>query len=123
LAVVLITHDMGVVARLSDRVMVVYAGNIVEQGATDEVLLSPSHPYTQGLLASMPDITSPLGTLVPVQGYPPDGRQARKGCMFAPRCHQAQPICHEQTPRLTPPAGSHGQACHFPLHQAAQVAS
>jgi len=123
LAVVLITHDMGVVARLSDRVLVVYAGNIVEQGSTDEVLLAPSHPYTHGLLSSMPDIGRPLGELVPVQGYPPDGRQERRGCMFAPRCRQSQPVCTERTPVLTPAFGAHGQACHFPLNADARLAS
>lgn len=123
LAVVLITHDMGVVARLSDRVLVVYAGNIVEQGSTDEVLLAPSHPYTHGLLSSMPDIGRPLGELVPVQGYPPDGRQERRGCMFAPRCRQSQPVCTELTPVLTPAFGAHGQACHFPLNPDARLAS
>jgi oligopeptide/dipeptide ABC transporter ATP-binding protein len=123
LAVALITHDMGVVARLSDRVLVVYAGNIVEQGSTDEVLLAPNHPYTYGLLSSMPDIGRPLGELVPIQGYPPDGRQDRKGCMFAPRCHKSQPICTERTPVLTPAFGVLGQACHFPLNTDARLAS
>ena len=122
LAVALITHDMGVVARLSDRVLVVYAGNIVEQGSTDEVLLAPNHPYTHALLSSMPDIGRPLGELVPVQGYPPDGRQERKGCMFAPRCHKSQPKCTERTPVLTPAFGGHGQACHFPLNTDARLA-
>ncbi len=115
LAVVLVSHDMGVVARLSDRVMVVYAGNIVERGTTEEVLLSPTHPYTRDLLASMPDIARPVSELVPVDGYPPDGRQARVGCMFAPRCRQARPICREVAPVLEPRDAGHQQACHFPL--------
>jgi len=123
LAVVLITHDMGVVARLSDRILVVYAGNIVEQGRTEDVLLAPSHPYTAGLLASMPDINRPIEELMPVQGYPPDGRQARVGCMFAPRCGRVQQLCRVQTPAMTQSSSaSHLQACHFPLREAGLVA-
>jgi oligopeptide transport system ATP-binding protein len=115
LAVVLITHDMGVTARLSDRVMVVYAGNIVEQGTAEDVLLHPTHPYTHALLSSMPDMGRNAGALTPVKGYPPDGRQARVGCMFAPRCDRAQAMCREITPILAPRGARHAQACHFPL--------
>lgn len=122
LAIALITHDMGVVSRLSDRVLVIYAGNIVEEGTTEEVLLAPTHPYTTGLLASMPDLNRPRSALTPIPGYPPDGRQARKGCMFAPRCVRAQALCHEQAPALEARTGHQKQACHFPISGNVKVA-
>lgn len=115
LAVVLITHDMGVVARLAHRVIVVYAGSIVEEGAAEDVLMRPTHPYTAGLLASMPDLAAPLNRLQPIGGYPPDGRKERVGCMFEPRCRKAQPICKQQVPMLATRTGGQRQACHFPL--------
>jgi len=123
IAIALITHDMGVVSRLSDRVIVIYAGNIVEEGTTEEVLLSPTHPYTQGLLASMPDLYRPLSALSPIPGYPPDGRQARKGCMFAPRCSRAQNVCRDVFPELTARTGRQRQACHFPISGSQGLAS
>jgi oligopeptide transport system ATP-binding protein len=115
LAVVLITHDMGVVARLAHKVMVVYAGTIVEEGGVEEVLLAPTHPYTLGLLASMPDINRPIREITPIPGHPPDGRQVRMGCMFAPRCYKAQPRCRQETPELVARTGHQRQACHFPV--------
>jgi oligopeptide/dipeptide ABC transporter ATP-binding protein len=115
LAVVLITHDMGVVARLAHRVMVVYAGTIAEEGTVEQVLLAPTHPYTVGLLASMPDIRRPIREITPIPGHPPDGRQARIGCMFAPRCFKAQPRCREEVPALAARTGRQRQACHFPV--------
>ncbi|WP_116652947.1 ABC transporter ATP-binding protein [Pelagibacterium sediminicola] len=115
LAVVLITHDMGVVARLAHRIMVVYAGTIAEEGEAEDVLLRPSHPYTAGLLASMPDLAAPLTQLQPIRGYPPDGRKARIGCMFAPRCFKVQPVCRDVTPALEARVSRQRQACHFPL--------
>ncbi|SFZ85524.1 oligopeptide transport system ATP-binding protein [Devosia enhydra] len=115
LAVVLITHDMGVVARLAHKVMVVYAGTIVEEGSVEEVLLAPTHPYTTGLLASMPDIRRPIRAITPIPGHPPDGRQERVGCMFAPRCFKAEPVCRAETPALAARTGRQRQACHFPV--------
>lgn len=115
LAVVLITHDMGVVARLAHRVIVVYAGTIVEEGAAEDVLMRPTHPYTAGLLASMPDLAAPLSRLQPITGYPPDGQKERVGCMFEPRCRKAQSICKQQVPLLEARTGVQRQACHFPL--------
>lgn len=115
LAVVLITHDMGVVSRLAHRVLVAYAGTIVEEGRVEDVLLHPTHPYTAGLLQSMLDITGPLRDVQPIPGSPPDGRQARIGCMFEPRCNRAQPLCKEQTPFLLPEGATHRQACYFPI--------
>src|SRR5690606_39007036 len=115
LAVVLITHDMGVVARLAHRVMVVYAGTIAEEGNVEDVLMRPTHPYTAGLLDSMPDLAGPLAQLKPIRGYPPEGQKARTGCMFEPRCFKAQPICKDNVPDLKPRTGRQRQACHFPL--------
>jgi len=115
LAVVLITHDMGVVARLAHKVMVIYAGTIAEEGTVEQVLLAPTHPYTLGLLASMPDIKRPIREITPIPGQPPDGRQARQGCMFAPRCYKAQPRCRVEAPLLEARTGRQRQACHFPV--------
>ncbi|QQR38471.1 ABC transporter ATP-binding protein [Devosia rhizoryzae] len=115
LAVVLITHDMGVVARLAHRVMVVYAGTIVEQGKVDEVLMHPSHPYTVGLLSSMPDLAAPTRAISPIPGYPPDGRQARQGCMFEPRCSSADGMCRTVVPVLRALPNGQWAACHHPV--------
>ena len=111
LSVVLITHDMGVVARLSDRVMVVYAGRIVETGPTEALLLRPKHPYTQALLASSPDIHRSGKPLEPIEGQPPDPRAPRRGCLFAPRCPLAEARCRAEVPELL--GRDRRVACHF----------
>jgi oligopeptide/dipeptide ABC transporter ATP-binding protein len=98
-AVLLISHDIALVAEMCDRVLVMYAGQIVEQGPTEQVVRSPQHPYTIGLLESMPDLrTGSRGRLRAIPGQPPDLGSLPVGCAFAPRCPVALPICREQEP-------------------------
>ncbi|MHC3473500.1 ABC transporter ATP-binding protein [Streptomyces sp. 7R007] len=93
-SVLLITHDLGVVAEVADRVAVMYAGRIVEQGTRDEVLFDPQHPYTMGLLGSVPPLAGPLPARLPaIPGNPPAGVERPAGCGFAPRCPFAHDGC------------------------------
>jgi oligopeptide transport system ATP-binding protein len=111
-AVILITHDLGVVAGFCDRLLVMYAGRIVESGPTDAVVGEPRHPYTRGLLESIPRLQGPLPTrLRSVDGSPPEIGTFLPGCAFAPRCRLAMPVCREETPRLESAPGD-GQAHH-----------
>jgi peptide/nickel transport system ATP-binding protein len=116
-AIVLITHDLGVVAESCDRVVVMYAGRKVEEAATAELFARPSHPYTRGLLAAMPHLDTPLTQprtrLAEIPGMVPSLRTAASGCRFAPRCALAVDVCRTQTPPFEPIALSH------PLHRAA----
>ena len=118
-AMLLITHDMGVVARSSGRVAVMYAGHIVETAATRELFAHPRHPYTDGLLRSTPRIDRPIEQLRPIQGAPPDPSRLAAGCPFAPRCPRRLPICDTVLPLLEPVRGDaapgHLAACHNPL--------
>src|SRR5437763_7774844 len=112
-AVILITHDLGVVAGMTDRVIVMYAGKVVETAPTDELFANPRHPYTLGLLSSVPRLdeqrTSELRT---IEGAPPDLLQPPPGCPFMPRCAFARAICRTMPP-LDPVAGNaaHRKAC------------
>ncbi|MFC9705661.1 ABC transporter ATP-binding protein [Streptomyces sp. NPDC056943] len=101
-ALVLITHNMGVVARACDRVLVMYGGTVVEDGPTAEVLSRPRHPYTAGLLAAVPRLSAPSGTrLTGIPGTPPDLSLPLAGCSFAARCALAEDRCHTTAPPLT----------------------
>ncbi|MFE2912235.1 ABC transporter ATP-binding protein [Kitasatospora indigofera] len=115
-AILIITHDLGVVAEVADDVMVMYAGRAVERGTVTKVLQSPRHPYTSGLLGSVPRLDSdPEADLPPIEGFPPDLRNLPPGCLFAPRCrytHLVGPACEEQRPALD--VGGHSAACHLP---------
>ena len=99
-AVVLITHDLGVVARVADRVQVMYAGRPAERGATRPLFDHPSHPYTRGLLASLPN--EDHDRLKPIPGAPPNMLRPPAGCAFHPRCEFAQPQCRAEVPELRP---------------------
>ncbi len=99
MSVILITHDLGVVARLCDTVAVMYAGRIVEYRRTDELFDEPAHPYTRGLLASNPVFGRRRMTLAAMPGQPPDLLALPSGCSFAPRCGHAQESCRRETPR------------------------
>ncbi|MEU3692781.1 ABC transporter ATP-binding protein [Streptomyces narbonensis] len=106
-ALVLITHNMGAVARACDRVLVMYGGTVVEDGPTAEVLSRPRHPYTAGLLAAVPRLSAPSGTrLTGIPGTPPDLSLPLTGCAFAARCALAETRCHTTTPPLTTVAGT-----------------
>jgi len=112
-AVMLITHDLGVVAGMTDRVVVMYAGKVVETAPTDELFVNPSHPYTLGLLASVPRLDEERHSqLKTIEGAPPDLLKPPPGCPFMPRCAFAHPICRTMPP-LDPVAGNaaHFKAC------------
>ncbi|GAA2703366.1 ABC transporter ATP-binding protein [Actinoplanes palleronii] len=100
-AIVLITHDLGVVAEVADRVAVMYAGRIIEQGTRDEVLFDPQHPYTMGLLSSVPRVDGPAVARLPaIAGNPLTGVARPAGCAFAPRCPFAHDACRAEMPPL-----------------------
>ena len=107
-AVILITHDMGAIAEMADRVAVMYAGRIVEEGSATEVLEEPLHPYTQGLIACAPGrrATAPGEPLLEIPGTVPSLLERRGGCAFAARCPHVQPRCHDRLPAETLWAGS-----------------
>jgi oligopeptide/dipeptide ABC transporter ATP-binding protein len=115
MALVLITHDLGVVASVTDRVLVMYAGRVVESGSTREIFADPRHPYTLGLLKSMPRVDSPLERELPtIPGSPPSGYHERHGCPFTPRCAYSIDACQSEDPALTPVGdgdASHCAAC------------
>jgi oligopeptide transport system ATP-binding protein len=112
-ALILITHDLGVVARYADHVAVMYGGRIVEQASAAELYANPRHPYTQGLLASIPRLDSASGArLVPIVGQPPDLARLPPGCAFAPRCGRADAACSASRPALRKVAPNHLSACH-----------
>jgi oligopeptide transport system ATP-binding protein len=125
-SLILITHDLGVVAGMTDRINVMYAGFIVETGPTGELFDRPSHPYTVGLLHSIPRVDAPEGDpLIPIEGRPPDMRHAPTGCPFAPRCAWRLEQCWNVNPALEPvdlgaplvttgPRATHRTACHNP---------
>jgi oligopeptide transport system ATP-binding protein len=111
-SLLLITHDLGVVARYADRVAVMYGGRIVETAPSRELYKHPHHPYTQGLMASVPRLDSDTAQrLVPIEGQPPDLAQLPAGCAFAPRCRSVSDICRSARPPLTPVAARHFKAC------------
>jgi len=113
MAIVLVTHDLAVIAEVCDSVAVMYAGRIVEFGSVDDVLESPSHPYTAALIGSAPSFQGGSGALDAIGGRPPDPRAFPPGCRFAPRCKFARDDCREAPHRLDGSAG-HATACIHP---------
>ncbi|MBB2482402.1 ABC transporter ATP-binding protein [Bacillus sp. APMAM] len=111
-SIIIITHDLGVVANMADRVAVMYAGEIVEMGTVEEIFYTPQHPYTMGLLQSMPklheDRTKPL---IPIPGSPPDLASLGAGCPFAPRCPYTMKVCHYFAPGKSEGTNGHSVAC------------
>ena len=114
-AMILITHDLGVVAEVADRVLVMYGGRIVESGRTAELFAQPRHPYTQALLRSMPRLDRSAGRLDPIPGQPPAPAALPTGCTFHPRCAlgNGRARCQTEDPELRPAGGSQHAACHF----------
>lgn len=112
-SVILITHDLGVVAGMTDRVIVMYAGKMFEQAPTKELFALPGNPYTKGLLRSVPDPTSEQGRLYQIPGQPPDVAHLPPGCPFAPRCERAEEICGREFPPLVQLTVDHHSLCHF----------
>jgi peptide/nickel transport system ATP-binding protein len=99
-AVIFVTHDMSVVSRYSDRVMVMYAGQIAEAARTNEIFEQPRHPYTRGLMSAFPSVRGPRRDLVGIPGTPPDLARPPTGCRFHPRCPEVMPICPKREPTL-----------------------
>jgi peptide/nickel transport system ATP-binding protein len=99
-SIMLITHDLGVVAEMCDRVIVMYAGQVVEEADVKSLFEDPKHPYTIGLMNSIPDLEDEREYLETIPGSVPLTHQMPKGCRFAPRCSKAMPVCHEQPPEL-----------------------
>ena len=111
-ALLLITHDLGVVARYADRVVVMYAGRVVESASATELYARPRHPYTRGLMASVPRLDGDTRMrLVPIEGQPPDLASIPSGCAFAPRCRQAIDACRNVPPVLREIDQGHHVAC------------
>jgi oligopeptide/dipeptide ABC transporter ATP-binding protein len=121
-ALVLISHDLGIMARMAHRVVVMYAGMVMETAETAELLRRPRHPYTVGLLNSSPRLTGDLRRLQPIEGSPPDLEQPLSGCPFVARCHWRLPQCATVMPALRPIATGHLIACHNPVEDAEVVA-
>jgi len=112
-SVILITHDLGVVAGMTDHIIVMYAGKVFEQARTGELFACPGNPYTKGLLRSVPDPTSEQGALYQIPGLPPDVAHLPPGCPFAARCERAEEICHREFPPFVALTPDHHSLCHF----------
>jgi len=114
-AVIMITHDLGVVAEIADDVVVMYAAEVVEHAAVEEIFKRPHHPYTWGLMGSLPRLDADVERLVQIQGQPPSLLRPPPGCRFHPRCPYVMPVCREKDPELleVPNAPQHLQACHL----------
>ena len=114
-AIILITHDLAITARLCDRIVVMYAGQVVESSPTRDLFRAPQHPYTRGLLDSMPRLGQKRARLAQVPGQPPDLRMLPVGCRFAPRCSRAEERCRASEPMLTSSSEGRAVRCYFPL--------
>ena len=110
-SLIMITHDLGVVAEICDEVAVIYAGEIVESGTLEEIYDSPAHPYTVGLFGAIPDLKTKVDRLSPIEGLPPDPTDLPPGCHFAPRCPRATDACREKHPALNHLGGAHYVLC------------
>ena len=114
-SLILITHDLAVVSQMADRIIVMYCGKIVESGSRDDVIRRPSHPYTEGLLNSIPRMGEEQKRLESIPGMVPSMLDLPQGCYFAPRCKYCQDICRTVTPENHEVSPGHCAACHFPL--------
>lgn len=110
-SIIMITHDLGVIAETADEVVVMYVGKVVEKASVYNVFHHPKHPYTQGLMESLPSITAPATSLHPIKGVVPDPINAPVGCRFEPRCPKAMEICKTNAPSLSNVAPNHWVAC------------
>ena len=117
-AVILITHDLGVVAGFCDRTLVMYGGQIMEEGPTDDIFAKPQHPYTSGLLKAVPRLDRADATLATIAGEPPDMSRLPAGCPFSPRCAQVLENCRADRPILEI-LGDRRRACHLPIQEVA----
>ncbi|MEO0999820.1 MAG: oligopeptide/dipeptide ABC transporter ATP-binding protein, partial [Pseudomonadota bacterium] len=108
---ILVTHDISVVAYVCDRIVVMYAGRVAEEGEMRDVLTAPFHPYTMGLYNAFPDLAGATGVLTPIAGAPPNLMHPPSGCRFAPRCPFAQEVCRNVAPPVDN-FDAHRVACH-----------
>ncbi|MFI8621344.1 oligopeptide ABC transporter ATP-binding protein OppD [Marinomonas sp. NPDC078689] len=115
-SIIMITHDLGVVAGLCDKVLVMYAGRTMEYGLTDDIFYHPTHPYTQGLLEAIPRLDSNEGTLATIAGNPPNLLNLPTGCPFQERCQHAEDRCRKEAPSLEEYQAGKLRACHKPIH-------
>ena len=111
MAIIFITHNLGVVAEICDKVSVMYAGKIIETGTVDDIFYSAGHPYTKGLLRSMPSVDAEYERLIPIEGTPVDMLNPPPGCAFAPRCAQCMNICLKANPPVTQLGNGHDVKC------------
>ncbi len=111
LALIVVTHDFGIVAKICDRVAVMYAGKMVETAPIREIFDHPRHPYTRALMSSLPRLDKNLKRLPSIKGQPPDLGNLPPGCSFAPRCSEAKKICREEIPPESVPAEGHALSC------------
>jgi oligopeptide/dipeptide ABC transporter ATP-binding protein len=117
IGVILVTHDLGVVAETANSVLVMYAGRAMEYGASADIFAGAQHPYAWGLLESMPTIERRLAKLVPIVGSPPSLVTPPPGCAFHPRCPYRFEPCDKERPPLVAPSGGHADACHLPFER------
>jgi oligopeptide/dipeptide ABC transporter ATP-binding protein len=120
LSVILVTHDLGVVAEMCDDVLIMYGGMVAERGDVDTIFNTPRHPYTQRLLQAFPDVDRPTGALASIPGFPPPLNALPPGCRFEPRCDRRTPLCSQSAPPLVSLADNHVAACHY-AHETAEV--
>ena len=121
MSVILITHDLGVIAGYADRVLVMYGGHIMERGTRREIFYTPAHPYTKGLLRSVPDPENPNARLIPIEGQPPDLLNPPEGCPFVKRCPNAMRICLDHKPEASSISETHKFSCWLSRTQTAEV--
>ncbi|GJA53437.1 ABC transporter ATP-binding protein [Aeromonas caviae] len=112
-AIIMITHDLGVVAGICDKVLVMYAGRTMEYGRVNDIFYRPSHPYTEGLLRAIPRLDTEGEELPTIPGNPPNLLRLPTGCPFQERCHRVSEICGQQSPILTPFGDGRERACHW----------
>jgi peptide/nickel transport system ATP-binding protein len=122
IGVILVTHDLGVIAETANSVMVMYAGRVMEYGPAAEIFARPQHPYAWGLLDSMPTIERRLDALVPIEGSPPSLLAPPAGCPFHPRCpYRVEPCATERPPLKAPAENAHLDACHLPYEKKVEL--
>jgi peptide/nickel transport system ATP-binding protein len=113
LTIVMVTHDLSHVARISDRLAVMYAFEVMEIGPVDDVVKRPAHPYTRGLINSIPDVYAPLESMESIEGTSPDPLQVPQGCSYHPRCELGDEQCELQNPDLFDVTDEHRAACFY----------
>ena len=112
-AIIMITHDLGIVAGMCDEIVVMYAGHSVEKGDTRQIFANPLHPYTEGLIQSVPRLDGESKKLYSIPGQPPDITNSMSGCPFAPRCYRRMERCNTEKPRLFEKEPGHWVSCHL----------